>query len=390
MQIKKPSTFLLPMLIAALVLISIIVRYYSLPVRTMDMEALLNWYRFILKNGFVDAFKENFAIYTPPYLYMLAMATAIDGWTSRVTTIKLISIFFDILCAIFVYKIVWLKYAQTRIPLLAAALMFALPTVMLNSAYWGQCDSIYTAFLLACLYFLLTERPVWAILFFGLAFSFKLQAMFLFPFLAAYTLRKKIPWFSYLLVPVTYIVLAIPTIMTGRPWRSVMTVYMAQAEKHPRWAPTTPTLYTFLEQARTPITQTLTLMALILAAIIVSVWVILAWKKRETDTHGSMLVAALASVGMVPFILPQMHQRYFYPQDVIALVVAFYRPKLWFLPVLSQIVSIIAYAPYLFNLRLTIPIVNLDALVYLALPLEILLLSVIMWKQFRSPTIKTA
>jgi hypothetical protein len=98
-----------------------------------------------------------------------------------------------------------------------------------------------------------------------------------------------------------------------------------------------------------------------------------------------MLLTALASVALVPFILPRMHQRYFYPQDMLSLVIAFFLPELWFLPMLSQIISVIAYGPFLFNTSFHIPILgkNIDALLYVALPLEAILLTVVLWKQFR-------
>jgi hypothetical protein len=169
----------------------------------------------------------------------------------------------------------------------------------------------------------------------------------------------------------------------------VMSIYLGQTEAHRRWAPSAPTVYTLLEKARVlPITQTLTLMALILAAIIVSIWIFLAWKKQERDTPGSIVLTALASVALTTFVLPQMHQRYFYPQDLIALVVAFYRPKLWFLPLLSQIISTIAYGPYLFNIDyFSLFGSHLDTILYLAFPAEVLLLAIVLWQQFRSPPI---
>ena len=347
---------------------------------------LFDWYGFILKRGFINAFKENFALYTPAYLYLLWLATLVNGIVSRVTLIKLISISFDILSAFFVSKIVQFKYPHSRIPWLAAALAFSLPTVILNSSYWGQCDSIYTSFLLGCLYFLLTERPVWAIFFFSLAFTFKLQAVFLLPFLAVYMLRKKIPWWCFLLIPGVYIAFALPTIYAGRPWLEVLGIYAAQTDKFPKWSSTTPNMYLPL-QGVIPLTEPLTLVTVALAAVIVLIWVYLAWKKREKDGYNPFILTALASVALVPFILPRMHQRYFYPQDLIALVAAFFMPELWFLPILSQVISVIAYGPFLFNTSFQIHLfgLNLNAILYLALPLEIILLAVTLWRQFRMP-----
>ena len=385
-MLRKIQTFLLsPTFIILIVLISLASRLYSLPVISLDMEAgLFKWYGFILKRGFVNAFKEDFALYTPPYLYLLALATLVDGIVSRVTLIKLISILFDVVSAFFVYKIVRIKHPSRHAPWLAAALAFTLPTVILNSSYWGQCDSIYTAFLLACIYFLLLERPVWAMLFFSVAFAFKLQAIFLLPFLGVYTLRRKIPWLSFALIPITYVILSTPTIWAGRPWLDVLTIYAHQTDKFPKWSSTTPTIYLPL-QDQLPLTNTLSMLAVVVAVLIASIWIIATWKKQNPDVRKDILMAGLASVALVPFILPRMHQRYFYPQDLLSLVIVFFQPELWFLPILSQIVSVIAYGPFLFNYTFRIPILgrNIDALLYVALPLEAILLAIVLWKQFQ-------
>ena len=137
-MLKKIRDIVLsPVFIGLLLLASLIVRRYSLPVISLDMQAgLFDWYGFILKRGFVGAFKENFALYTPPYLYLLWLGTLVDGIVSRVTLIKTISMLFDVLCAFYVYKITALKYPDSRVPWLAAVLAFSLPTVILNSSYW--------------------------------------------------------------------------------------------------------------------------------------------------------------------------------------------------------------------------------------------------------------
>jgi Gpi18-like mannosyltransferase len=387
MRKKLQQIFLSPIFIGLILLIGLIFRMISLPVISLDMQAgLFDWYGFILKRGFWGAFKENFALYTPPYLYLLWLATLVNGIVSRVTLIKLISIIFDIICAFYIYKITALKYSHTRIPWLAAALAFSLPTVILNSSYWGQCDSIYTAFLLGCLYYLLTNHSMWGLLFFGVAFAFKLQAIFFIPFLGVYFLRKKIPWLSTLLIPAVYVAMVLPTVIAGRPWLDVLTIYAQQTDKFPKWSSTTPTMYLPL-QGRIPLTDPLTLLTVILAASILSVWVFLAWKKPEKNTLNGMVLTALASVALVPFILPRMHQRYFFPQDVFSLVAAFFMPELWFLPILSQIISVLAYGPFLFNINFQLNLFgrNLNAILYLALPLELLILAITLWMQFRKP-----
>ena len=36
------------------------------------------------------------------------------------------------------------------------------------------------------------------------------------------------------------------------------------------------------------------------------------------------------SVALVPFLLPKMHDRYFYPADIFSLLAAFYMPEFGF------------------------------------------------------------
>lgn len=385
MREKLKNIVLSPVFIVLVFLGSVIVRYYSLPAMSLDMEAgLFKWYGFILKRGFANAFKENFALYTPPYLYLLWLGTLVDGIVSRVTLIKTISIGFDVVTAFYVYKITDLKYKNLRVSFLSAVLAFSLPTVVLNSSYWGQCDSIYTAFLLASVYYVMVNRPGWAVFSFSLAFAFKLQAVFLLPFLIVFALRKKISWLFYILVPVVYFISVLPTILVGRPMMDAFLIYAQQTDKFPKWSSTTPTMYLPL-QGRIELTPVLSMLTVFLAGLIVLVWVYYAWKKRENDTSASILMTALSSVALVPFILPRMHQRYFYPQDILTLLLAIFFPKFWFLPVFSQIISLLAYSPFLFNITPRVQLFgrNLNAILYVALPLELLLLVISLWMQFR-------
>ena len=69
------------------------------------------------------------------------------------------------------------------------------------------------------------------------------------------------------------------------------------------------------------------------------------------------LIALLAtfSVLLMPYVLPKMHERFFFPADVIAIVLAFYRPRLWYVPVIVGGVSLCCYVPYLSNWAPTLP-----------------------------------
>ena len=55
------------------------------------------------------------------------------------------------------------------------------------------------------------------------------------------------------------------------------------------------------------------------------------------------LLACLLVLGGVPFFLPKMHERYTFGADVLALVIAAYRPKRMALPLLFGLASYICY-----------------------------------------------
>ena len=164
----------------ALVLIALAVRSVFFKYETGDYTSYFHvWYEFILGHGRFGALKYSFANYNEPYLYLLALLTYTP--LGPLVGIKLISVSFDLVLGYFSYRIVRLRYPHGWVPTVAAAAVLFLPTVVLNSALWGQIDATYTSLALGGLYFMLRRRPWLACIFFGLALSFKLQVVFPLP-----------------------------------------------------------------------------------------------------------------------------------------------------------------------------------------------------------------
>lgn len=57
---------------------------------------------------------------------------------------------------------------------------------------------------------------------------------------------------------------------------------------------------------------------------------------------------ALVSAILMPFTLPHMHERYFFPADVLSIIYAFYFPRFFFIPILVISASFFSYVPVLF------------------------------------------
>src|SRR5215208_2776247 len=129
-------------------------RFAGLNFLSIDMHYyILGWYDKLAVAGFTSL-REPFSNYTPPYLYLLFLITKTAGLIPKISAIKLISICFDLLNAFLIYKLLKIKYAQGVMALIGATFFLLLPTVLLNSAYWGQSDAIYTFFFVACIFFL--------------------------------------------------------------------------------------------------------------------------------------------------------------------------------------------------------------------------------------------
>src|SRR6202022_4654634 len=103
-----------------------------------------------------------------------------------------------------------LRYGRSYAPVIGALAILFAPTLFLNSAVWGQMDAAYAACCLGSLCFMLRERPVGACICFGLALSFKIQAIFFLPVLFILLLTRKLPLKFVVLIPETYLLLLAP------------------------------------------------------------------------------------------------------------------------------------------------------------------------------------
>jgi Gpi18-like mannosyltransferase len=364
-----------------LILLGIAARIYFLPVVSLDVKYyLLPWYDHILSNGAWTSLAQEFSNYTPPYLYLLSLVVLTNGLLPKVLGIKLIPILFDLLNAFMVFRIVKLQAKDDRLPWVASALFLCLPTVILNSAAWAQADSIYTFFLLASLFYLLREKPLPGIILFGVAFACKAQAIFFAPFLLLLTLKKRIPWGYYLLVPLVYLLLMLPSLLAGRPFASVLEVYLDQAGTFNSLSMKAPNLYLFIPNEYYMPGLYIGIGITVLATLIWSVGYAVKIKRLNLEI---MVLCAAVSVAMIPFLLPKMHERYFYLMDVLTFLLVFFIPRLWIPAVGAQLVSTLTYSVFLFISSQKVPSPLGAVLLILAAAINIFLVPYIFFAQHK-------
>ena len=301
------------------------------------------WYDYIQTHDGFLALRDNFSNYTPPYLYLMWLATKLP--VQKLYAIKLIAVPFDFLLAFVVLLITRHKYQNKTISMLAFFAAVFAPTVIFNSALWAQSDAMYTSFLLAAVFYLMKKKPVAAFACFSIALSFKTQAVFLAPLFLVLYLKKRVPAWVVVLAPAIYFLFVIPAWIAGRPLRDLMTMHVQQAETFRQLTMNAPNFYQWLPDDYDLFGR----FGIVLALTCVFVVCLVVWKSAAEMTEELIIRLALLTVLLMPFFMPRMHERYFFPADVLAIVYAFYFPRRFFVPLVVGFVSLLSYFPFLFG-----------------------------------------
>lgn len=326
---------------------SLMIRFALLGFVSGDMRGdMIPWAEFIESHGGFSALGTGFSNYPPLYLYLLFLATCLP--LPKLYAIKAVYLVFDYVAAWYVAGIVRERFGPGLRPWAALLTVLYLPTVVMNSALWGQCDAMYAAGLMACVAYLLRREHWKAFVAFAFAFSFKPQAVFLTPLLVALALERRFsPWLFYI-VPGLYILLAIPAWLVGRSLMDLVFLYADQKIlPFPSLTLGATNLYQWLSDEHFDLFFRL---GLGLAAVCA---LALVWMLRRRFGAGlsdaRLVQASLVSLVLMPYVLPAMHERYFFAADVLAVAYVFWFPRYWPVAVLVQVASFFTYLPYLFD-----------------------------------------
>ena len=323
-----------------------VLRSLCLDYETLDYQNFLcHWVEYYRVNGGVKAFSAPLGNYNIPYMYFLCFFSYLP--IKDLYLIKLLSIAFDIVLAYAVMKLVERINDNPNIMLASFFTVLLLPTVFLNGSLWGQCDSIYAALALMGLWLALDKKPILSVLCFTLSFGFKLQAVFILPIMAVLLFTRKYKLWHLALFPAFYIVLVIPAVIMGKPFLETLTLYASQTGSIGSGLNyNSPSVYALFNNVQNP-DAAATLGIVAAFAFMFTVLAVCFVKRKALGDRQLILAAALLSLG-IPFLLPHMHDRYFFLADVLTVVLAFvYFPWGISLAALTQFASILGYHAYL-------------------------------------------
>lgn len=310
----------------------------------------LRWYDEIKAAGSLKALGTQVGDYNVLFQTIIALLSYLP--IIPLYVYKLLSCGFDMLLAILLAVIVK-KNSDTsdNIPGAAAfSLVWLSPVVALNSAMWGQCDSIYTFFAVLAVYLLYKEKyiPSFAIL--GVAFSFKLQTIFVLPFfLFVYFYKKNFSILHFLEVPVVMWISTLPAIIAGRGFFTGFELFFEQTEEYKCIIMDYPSFWLtmaynyqqkYYEYIR-PIGMVITV------AVLAGFMVYFIKRKVELNASNFLSIVFILTYSAV-FFLPAMHERYGYIYEILAILYMFKNKKSIIPCFLLTIISIATYSIYLF------------------------------------------
>jgi len=308
-----------------------------------DFNSFFLWMNAV-RSGGLASISGEFSEYTPPYIYLLYLASKIEPWVGTIAAVKLINAPFILSAVAGIGAIVYRVTADADRAKIATAVTTICPSLLLNAFGYGQCDTIFTSFLIWFAYFAIADRPVIAAVMFGLAVSFKVWATIVSPLIIVLLVWRRMKLWHLFIIPAVYVLMMVPAAIAGRPWTDLLMVYSRQPALIQQLSMNAPNPWWCLEK----IVDYRTGVIIGLGAGLLAWMAIAARALRLPSTAVAILLIAAVSAAVIPYVLPKMTARYFFVADMLTIALAFVRPRLWPAAVLIQIGSLVASMSYFF------------------------------------------
>lgn len=288
------------------------VRRAGLPLESDDWkDYLMPWMQTLIENTGFKALCMDFYNYYIPYMTILAAGSYLDP-SKWLLYIKVISIVFEVLFAVAAALISLELLKDSKQDIRWAAVVFAVfmisPMIVLDGAFWGQCDYIYSAFAMFGVYFFLKDKYILSMNMFGLAYAFKQQTLILLPvILLVWICNKKFSLWKLVFIPMWFYIGGLPAIIAGRAPSEVYSIYKNQAYQFGQLSMNLPNIYRFFPNFNKDefFMWGMVATALIFAAL--GAWVLY---NKYVLSKRAILALCLCSTGICGMFLPALHERY--------------------------------------------------------------------------------
>lgn len=341
-------------IIAIVSVFAFVMRTKMFPYTNSDYTAYYEPWYWQIKEAGVKGFRG----FTGGYNYAYDLILLFITWLpcSPLVAFKMTSVFFDYLCALFAGVIAAEAYGgesnRIRFFTIVYSCVLVSPVVMLNSAFWGQCESWYTAVILISVYLLLKKKYMFSFLVYGVALALKLQAIMIFPlYIYIFFLNRSFSVLNFFLIPVGTFVSSLPgMILTGNGIRGFFDKYLGQINQGEYLSENFPNVYYWLSMKHIDMYRPLGVLFTIMAFAVIFAYSV-GKKNREVDANG-IISLGMWSVLCCVYFLPNMHERYGYVAELLSIVWMVGHKKLVWYTILISTITLFSYFYFLFNYQL--------------------------------------
>lgn len=332
------------LLIVGVTILSVLIRLEFRHVVSGDWTLWWDgWFQHLYQDGF-HALAGDWYDYAPPFVYLLWVISVLP--INCMTGFKLLMSGFDLMAAIVAAMIIYEITKNRTKSIITYGIFMLNPIFLVNSTLWAQCDMLPMFWVLLCVYFLIKERPSMAMFFFGVAFAFKLQPLWLAPMLIILWINKKIDLKHFLWLPVNYCIGIIPAWIAGRPLGELLTIYFSQTEAE-GWslALKYSNLYYLIGETNF-IDEYHTAGVWLALAVFMIVLYYIGRKRLKISADFILILGGFVGL-LAPFFLPQMHERYSFFAEVFLVLYAVRNPKKFYLPIFQSLTSFMGYSIFI-------------------------------------------
>lgn len=342
MGVKKKTNWLN---LGILLMLGLVVRYILACIDKgyeTDMNCFSAWADRVFSVGIGDFYSEDiFTDYPPGYMYILWVVGAIrhlvPSLAGSTILVKMPAMLCDLVTGGLVYKVAHKKFNETASILFAAFYLFN-PVIIIDSAMWGQVDSVFTLLVALTAYFVAEKKLTVSYFVFAISILIKPQALILTPIILCGILDQVIfhdfKWkrFFYELGMGLLAILAMVILAMPYGFGTVWGQYVNTLGEYPY---ATVNAYNFWEvfglnwhnQTETALGLSYQTWGTVFIVLIVAACLVFCYMSRNKE-NGEKYFFYGAFTALVFFTFSvRVHERYLFPVFVLLLLAYLYKPR---------------------------------------------------------------
>ena len=191
---RKYGKYIFAVLVLFAFIIRLVMAQNNVGYGATDLSCYERWAKYAASDlGHI--YRNTDVDYPPVYLYILFLVGKLllvfeHFPIIKILLLKLPAIFADMLSGIFIYRIAGRNFNKL-VALIISVLYLFNPAIFINSAMWGQTDSILTLIAILALYYLSKDKIIPSTVLFVMACLMKPQGFFFLPVLLLEVIKKK-------------------------------------------------------------------------------------------------------------------------------------------------------------------------------------------------------